>query len=496
MIVVGAGSAGCVVARVLAERGHTVLLLEAGEARGDLQVRRPARYLELFGSAIDWGHQTERQSGLAGRVLAQPRGRGPGGSSQLNAMIWMPPREEDLQRWHQLGGSAWSPVALRASLQQVTTWVRPEAPRWLSPSSERFLAAIPSLGVERLTHWRMNRRGVRTTAADVLRESPAVARVEHRVGLVSRLEIADQRVIGVRIDNGQGGEETVHAERGVVLCGGALASPAILQRSGIGKAESLRRLGIERRRDCPAVGANLMDHLAMPVIFTTRETSPFTMPTAPRDVARWQHAGSGPLTSNIAEVGGFAEVAVEARDQPTPMQFHVTPTDYLRFPGQVKRPAMTIAVTDTYPQSRGEVWITASDPRAPLRIDPGYLQATGDLETLLAGVRLARRLACETTLSEWLVAEQTPGSSRRDDEPLAAAVRRFAQTLYHPQGTCRFAGADQPTSHGVVASSLKLSGFDGCWIIDASVLPTPSAANPNATVMALGHHFASQCVSS
>lgn len=490
-IVVGAGSAGCVVARGLAEQGFTVQLLDAGPPASDAAIARPARYPQLFGSAIDWGFRTQRQPGLAGRRLPQPRGRGPGGCTLLNAMIWMPPTAADRDALAAAGGTRWDPANFAQAVDAIESWVRPESPRWLSAASQQFLAAAEGL-LNAFPHRRMNVCGRRRTADDVLGESSAVGRV-HRLGaVVDRLEIGDQRVLGVRLQGDAAGSRVLTASRGVILSAGTFQTPAILMRSGIGPAETLRRCGIDVRQDLAAVGAGLKDHLVMPVVSATPALEPFRLPRTPRDVLRWQTLGSGPLASNLAEVGGFAELPVGSRERPATVQLHVTPTDYLRYPADSSTASMTMAVTDSQPRSRGRVLIDSADPAAAPQIDPGYLSDESDVDVLVAGVRLARTLAARAPLSQICVEETLPGRRRDDDESIAKAVRRFAQTLYHPVGTCALG----QTADRVVDPALRLNGMDGCWVVDASLLPMLPIANPNATVMALAYQFTHQTASS
>lgn len=490
-IVVGAGSAGCVVARGLAEQGFTVRLLEAGPPASEAAIARPARYPQLFGSAVDWGFRTQRQPQLAGRRLPQPRGRGPGGCTLLNAMIWMPPTAADRAALATAGGTVWDPATFGQAVRAIESWVRPESPRWLSAASQQFLAAAEGL-LDAFPHRRMNACGRRRTADDVLEESPAVGRIRRMGAVVDRLEICDQRVVGVRLQGDVAGSPILSATRGVILSAGTFGSPAILMRSGIGPAEELRRCGIEVRQDLAAVGAGLKDHLVMPVVSATPALEPFRLPRTPRDVARWQALGSGPLSSNLAEVGGFAELAVASRDAPATVQLHVTPTDYLRYPADSSTASMTIAVTDSQPRSRGRVAIESADPAAPPRIDPGYLSDASDVDVLVAGVQLARTLAARLPLSQSCREETLPGRRRDDHEAIAKSVRRFAQTLYHPVGTCALG----QTPDRVVDPTLRLRCMDGCWVVDASVLPMLPIANPNATVMAMAYQFTRQTASS
>lgn len=488
-IVVGAGSSGCVLARTFAESGdRRVALIEAGPATIDeVRVRRPARYLELFTGPHDWGFRTMPQAGLAGRRLLQPRGRGFGGSSLINAMIWLPPLADDLQMLQHAGGHRWGIDELRNSLATVTEWVQPESSRWLAPLIQRLTESVDADAPLLEPYQRMTRRGRRTTAGDVLVESPANDRVVRIRGEVESLWLEGQTVRGVHLRSDDHTASKLIADAGVVVAAGSIMSPTILMRSGIGPADDLQACGISVRVDHPHVGRHLIDHLVMPIGYDGPAAQLLTeMPRRPVDVARWQHAGTGPLTSNLAEAGGWLQVDVHHRaPQSTRLQLIATPTDYLRFPQPNQQGAVTLAVADAYPHSRGTVKLDPRDPKGMPQLDPGYLSDPRDLASLVAGVRAVRRLATGTAWASLLGKEQRPGLRRDSDQALAAAVRHYTQTLYHPVGTCRM-GVD-----GVVDTTLQVRGLEGLYVVDASVLPSMVAANPQALIMAIAHRFAS-----
>lgn len=472
-IIVGAGSAGCVMASRLAEQA-TVLLVEAGAGARHPHVDRPADYVKRFATEDDWNFATTRQPHLAGRVVRLPRGRGPGGSTRINASIWIEPALGCLQALEACGGGQWSVGNLQRAVVAVTARVRPEAPRWLSHASRQFLAAATQAGYAPMVHSRMNRRGRRRTAADAwLVDAP-----QSLTQMISRrarqIEIRDGRATGLVVDSEQG-VETFAARRALILCCGAVQTPMLLWRSGIGPREELRRLGIDCVVDSPGVGQGLQDHLIMPVIFDVPHGAAFPTAWSPRQLATWQSTGTGPIASNLAECGLFAGEAS------APVQIHVTPTDYLRHPGSTAAAAMTVGVTLSRPRSRGRVWIESPDASAPPQIDPGYLSAPGEAEQMVSAVQLARSIVRTEPLRSWILGERTPGEGRASDEGLLRSVRRFSQTLYHLAGTCRMGcGAD-----AVIDSQMRVIGVDGLRVVDASILPGVPQANPNALVMAV-----------
>ena len=487
-LIVGAGSAGCIVARVLAEAGFQVRVLEAGPPQPPR--RRPAEYLCAFDTADDWGYRTTAQPALAGRRLHWPRGRGPGGSTRINAMIWYPPRACDLQMLHNHGGDTWTSNQLTDSLRQVTAWVQPQPPRWLSEASARFLRSGQPAVEPPAAFARMSGPSGRRTAADLLSESSTAATaIEIVAAQVERVLFRDDRAIGVQaVAAGQSTAASWYAERGVILCGGSIASPLVLMRSGIGPGEVLAPAGIDVRHDSPDVGEQLADHLIMPVVFALPSGKRFPAPFTPGDLARWQIGGTGPIASNLAEAGAIYSLPASDGECTAEFQVHLTPTHYLLHPDPQAPAAMTIGVNLCQPKSRGRITLTAADPAALPAIDPAYLSNAEDAELLAAAVGAARQLAAAASLRPFAGEEKIPGAARTSVAATIKAIRRFAQTLYHPVGTCRL-GSD---SGSVVDPQCRVRGCDGLYVIDASVLPQIPSVNPNATVMMLAHHAASQ----
>ena len=475
-LVVGAGSAGCVLASRLASFAR-VGLIEAGGCRTTGLVRRPSDYIKLFGSESDWNWETVPQRNLAGRRLRFPRGRGIGGSTRINASIWLEPEETCLQQLAAATGGVLSSEQLSAAVQETRAIVAPERPRWLSQTAQRFLQAADQLKLKANAYLRMNAGGVRRTAFDAFCDRSKTENAGLTIlsdTLIDRVILQDGRAVGLSCTSQKSQDESyqstagkfeLHANKGVIMCGGAIASPTILQRSGIGCRERLRELGIECQVDLPGVGQALRDHLIFPIIFRTIASAAFPIAWSPRQLARWQCVGTGPIASNLAEAGLFYG------NDDTKIQLLVTPTDYLRHPN-LSQPSMTIGVTLSHPRSVGEVHIVSAQPGDSPHIDPGYLSDESDLENMFSGVELAGQLAETSSLGSWVGEQVVPG-----DRDCEKSIRRFSQTLYHPVGGCCLGT--------VLSGDFRVRGVEGLWVVDASTLPFMPAANPNALVIAL-----------
>jgi len=352
--------------------------------------------------------------------------------------------------------------------------VKPEQPLWLSDASRRFMEGVADLAdCSPMVYRRISRRGRRWNPASLLEPHDGDGhRIDLLRGTVDRVLWDGDHAIGVRLTEGNATSDAL-ASKGVVLCAGTIATPAILMRSGIGPRDGLERHGIEVRFDSPHVGANLQDHLIMPVIFETQSKDPFNAKASLRDIVRWQTLGGGPVGSNIAECGGLFN-----NDS---VQIHVTPTHYLAFPNDAVASVMTLGVNVTQPRSRGSVRLGSSSPYKRARIDANYLAEPFDQTSTIQAVHLARSIAESTCFAEWITREVLPGSKRESDESIAKSIARYAQTLYHPVGTCRI-GCQ---TDSVIDSEFVVRGAEQLWIADASVLPRLTIGNPSATVMSL-----------
>jgi choline dehydrogenase len=490
VVIVGAGSAGCVLASRLSEDPETsVFLLEAGPRDRKLHVSIPAAFSKLFRSALDWGYDTVPQEALDGRRVVFPRGKVLGGSASINAMMAIRGHRADHDTWP--AGWGWDDVG-GAYARSDARFPR-AAQRSPSPLTLDFLASAAAAGVPPTAD--LNgadnegagltpvsiRRGRRFSVVDgYLR--PALRRPNLSVVTGARatrliLERGRARGVAYRFD---GQEEEAHAEREVVLAAGAIDTPRLLLLSGIGPEEELDRHGIPVVHVAPGVGRNLRDHLANGVLAAVDAETLFTAERA-RHLLAWLVAGRGPLTSNVAEAAAFVRIepAATAPDLElifAPVLFEEEGT------APPSRDGVTVAAVLLEPRSTGDVRLSSADPLAPPEIDPRYLTDRDgrDARMLREGVRLARRVLAENPLARHVTEELLPGASALDDDSLDAHVRGRSQTLYHPVGTCRM-GTDD---HAVVAPDLRLRGIDGLRIVDASVIPSLPRGHTNwPTVM-------------
>ena len=480
-IVVGAGSAGCIIARRLArDFGATVTLVETNsEPAPAMNRNRPARWLRLLKSSDDWNFTTGQIEKLANRSLHWPRGRGIGGSSRINAMIWFPPTRGDLLKLTQATNGQWTPTRITEAFDSIEALLQPEKAHWLSSASKTFLQAVEKeknatpMAYDRLQH-HGRRRSLETLLHDTDNGVRSWhSRIEITRGNVDRIAWRNQRASGVTLMKGDG-ETTLTSKKGVILTAGTIGTPCILMRSGIGDKESLEKLGIHSQVSRPAVGQQLHDHLIMPVIFRLKQIKErFSDEFNPRSLVRWQTLGTGPLCSNLAECGGlFMEEKI---------QLHVTPTHYLSFPKIDNAAWMSIGVNATQPKSQGEVRITSANPLDAPEIKPNYLCNHNDLVETLQGVQFVRDLTKQKEIEALIDSEVLPGSRRDSENSIQRAIERYAQTLYHPLGTCGVGTSDD----AVVDPMFQVRGTSGVWVADGSVFPGITVGNPNAMIMSL-----------
>lgn len=392
-------------------------------------------------------------------------------------MIWYPPNAKDLQNLAAAGGTAWSCESLTRALDDVSRWVQPESPRYLAEATTRFLDASVSAGAAMSPFARMTRDGWRRTAADVLDESTAVQRINRLTAEVKKIRFDQARAIGVDVvPAGGSAVASIAANRAVILCAGAIHSPSLLIRSGIGPKENLLELGVESIQEHGEVGRNLSDHLIMPVIFSIDPQYQFpSQPTGDE------------FLSNLAEAGG-----IKQRGQEPLFQIHMTPTHYLTYPSDSAPAAMTIGINLCRPHSRGSIRVTKpeaapeTNPEWKVEIDPGYLMDSRDANAMIEGVQWARMIAGQASLASVVRDELIPGAKRQSPDAILRSIQRFAQTLYHPVGTCRM-GLNNDT---VVDQQMAVRGVSGLHVLDGAVLPTIPSVNPNATIMMLAMHGA------
>jgi choline dehydrogenase len=518
-VIVGGGSAGCVVAARLAEDpGTRVLLLEAGpDASPVNEVHVPAAYNRLFRSQYDWNYVTLPQERADGRAVYWPRGKLLGGSSAMNAMIYIRGNRADYDAWRDSRGcTGWGYRELLPYFRRAEDNSRGESPyhgaggplsvadpRHRSEHAQQFVEAAMRRGAlanedfngpqqDGVGFYQVTQRGgQRCSAADGYLAASQKNLAVVTNALVTGLVIEGGRAAGVTYRHG-GREEIARAEAEVILAAGAIGSPQLLMLSGIGPADHLRDQGIYVIADLPAVGANLIDHPSVPVLWSTPGVKGLWESSGNAGFVRWRLTHKGPLTSNVAEAGGFArsDPMLTAPD----LQWHVLPVAFgeqgLTDPA---RRAMTVLVTLVDVASRGRLRLASRDPRHRPLIDPGYLSDVRDLSALAVGVRMARDYGTAAPLSKICAEELAPGDGVHTDHEVRDYIRGSVVTTYHPAGTCAMGGdsAAAPSGHAsVVDPLLRVRGIDGLRVVDASVMPTLPRGNTNAPVIAIAERAA------
>lgn len=505
-IIVGAGSAGCVLANRLSADPHvTVLVLEAGGPDKRQEVRMPAAFPKLFQSAVDWAYYTEEEPHMHNRILYWPRGKMLGGSSAMNAMIYMRGHRANYDGWEHLGNEGWNYEAVLLYFKKAENNARLTSPyhgrsgpllvsdlRTINPLSQAFVTAATEVGIrpnddfngaeqEGIGLYQVTQnRGKRWSAADAYLR-PAMPRPNLTVqtgAQVTRVRFEKQRAIGVEYwQHGQ--KHQAHAHREVLLSGGAINSPQLLMLSGIGPADHLRPLGIEVVVDLPGVGRNLQDHLVIAITYACKQPVSLANAERLRHLLHFLVCAKGPLTSNISEAGGFVKTRA---DVPIPdVQLHFTPVFFMEH-GFANPPGhgFTIGPTLLYPHSCGRITLRSRDPYAAPALQPHYLEHASDMRVLLEGVNVARHIAHANALTPYRGAEVWPGAQAQDERSLADFIRAKAQTLYHPVGTCKM-GTDVMA---VVDAQLHVHGVEGLRVVDASIMPMIVGGNTHApTIM-------------
>ncbi|MFG1371690.1 GMC family oxidoreductase N-terminal domain-containing protein [Xanthobacter oligotrophicus] len=509
-VVVGAGTAGCIVAnRLSADARKRVLILEAGERDNWIWFHIPVGYLFAIGNPrADWMFRTDPEPGLNGRSLAYPRGKVIGGCSAINAMISMRGQAADYDHWRQLGLAGWGWDDVLPAFKSLEDhflgasdihgtgggW-RIEAPRiaWdvldkvAQAAGEMGIRSVPDFNTgdnEGVGYFHVNqKRGRRWSSARGFLK-PALSRPNLRLEtgvLVDRLVIENGRAVGVRyMQNGRLMEARTRGE--VILSAGSIGSTQVLHRSGIGPGEWLSALGIETVRDRPGVGRNLQDHLQQRAIYkvsgirTLNETY-YSLPRRALMGVDYALRRRGPLTMAPSQLGIFTRS--DPRQERANIQFHVQPLSLDKFGEPLHRfPAITVAACNLRPTSRGVVRLTSMALDAAPQIAPNYLATDEDRQVAADAIRVTRRLMHQQALAAYRPEEYLPGPSvGEDDAALAKAAGDIGTTIFHPVGTAKMGRPDDPMA--VVDERLRFYGIEGLRVIDASVMPTITSGNTN-----------------
>ncbi len=508
-VIVGAGSAGCVLASRLTEDGRaTVLLLEAGPPDNRTEIGIPAAFSKLFRTDVDWAYRTEPEPGLHGRGIYWPRGRTLGGSSSINAMIYMRGHPADYDGWERLGNEGWSwedvlPYFKRsehnergadefhgvggplnvADLRSVHPVVRAmveSGKRIGLPERHDFNRdEIEGIGVNQVTQ----KDGRRWSAASAYLK-PALRRSNLEVvtnALAHRVVFEGRRATGVEYVEGLAVRKVARARREVILAGGAVNSPHLLLLSGVGPAEHLKRFGIGVVLDLPGVGENLQDHLATAVQYLMKQPISMLNASSRRALLEFLTRRRGLLTSNIAEGNGFLRTRPDLDLPDVQLVFAAA---LYSAEATAEDHGFAMGAILLQPRSRGRIELRSPHPAYPPAIIANYLSDPGgeDLRTLVEGLKICRRICQGEPLDIYRGEELMPGAAVQTDEELGEYIREYAATLYHPVGTCKM-GHDRMA---VVDDELRVHGLEGLRVIDASVMPVVPRGNTNAPTIMIG----------
>jgi choline dehydrogenase len=507
-VIVGAGSAGCVLAGRLSEDPDVrVLLLEAGPPDTKENVHVPLGYLQLATTDIDWDYHSAPEPECNGRRIQLPRGKVLGGSSSLNAMVYIRGNRRDYDDWGVPGWSAADllPYFLKAEDNErgASRWHGAGGPLPVSEGrsgnamSRAFVEAGVEAGLARNEDFNGDQQdGVglyQVTQRDGMRASAAVAYLHPAMEranltvlpymLAERLLFEGTRAVGVQASQ-LGLAQEFRAEREVILCGGAYNSPQLLMLSGIGPAEHLTMREIEVLLDQPTVGENLSEHAATQLVWTTPEEESLLLALEPAALQEYEETRTGPFASNLAEAGGFARVGSDAPAPDT--QFHFAPVHIVdEGMGDPEAHGVWVSPCLLTPHSRGSVRLASSDPTAKPIVRNEFYSAGDDMQRMIAGLRLTLEICGQTALAPYCVGPfNTPDGD--SDDALREHVARTTFAVYHPVGTCRM-GED---ADAVLDPQLRVNGLESLRVVDASVMPVVPRGNTNAPTIAIAERAA------
>ncbi|KXI27794.1 GMC family oxidoreductase [Paraglaciecola hydrolytica] len=519
-IIIGAGSAGATLAARLSENlNYSVCLIEAGVKDSNPFIHIP------FGLALlarlpklNWNYDTVAQTELNNRCLYWPRGKVLGGSSSINAMCYIRGVEQDYQAWSEAGAKGWDwqsvlPYFIKSEKQQhgaseyhgVGGFLSVSDLRHTNPLSQAFVKSAKQVGLPEVTDFNgAEHQGLgfyQVTQVNGQRCSSAkgyLSEAKKRSNLtiltqavVEKILIDKGRASGVQLQLKQQ-RLSLHANKEVLLCAGAINSPKLLMLSGIGPKEHLAEQGIDTLVDLPGVGQNLQDHLDVLVQYRCKSRTAYgvalsAIPAYCKAAFAYVFKRKGMLSSNIAEAGGFASTAY-AGDIPD-IQYHFLPAileDHGR--KNVFGYGYGLHVCALYPKSRGDIRLQSMDPQAPALINPQYLSHPDDQKVAIAGLRQAREILSSSQFKPYQGKEVSPGPELQSDEELLTFIRNKAESIYHPVGTCKMGQVDDPTT--VVDENLTVKGIAGLRVVDASVMPTLIGGNTNAPTIMIAERAA------
>jgi choline dehydrogenase len=505
-VVVGAGSAGCVLAYRLTENPQTrVLVLEAGGPDTAREIRIPAAFSKLYKTHVDWNYSTEPETYLRGRRLYWPRGKMLGGSSSMKAMIYVRGNPLDYDHWHSLGNEGWGFKGVFPYFRKSENWKGRSSeyhgkdgplcvaePSYVNPLTRAFLAAANELGIPSNPDFNAGeqdgaglyqltqKNGRRHSSADAYLR-PVMKRTNLTVltgAQAVRVLVEGGRAVGVaHLREGTMREARANGE--VILSGGAVNSPQLLLLSGIGPADELGRVGVQATHDLPGVGKNLQDHVMVSTGYLCKQPVSMASAESLPNLLRYLLFKSGPLVSNVAEAGIFLRTR-QGLEEPD-LQLLFGPAYYVNHGLQPRNEhCFGFGPTLITPESRGNISLNTTNPLEPPAIRANYLSTDADMRVIVEGVRLARRLVHTKVFDAYRGDELHPGAKVTTDDEIAEFIRNEAETLYHPVGTCKM-GND---SMAVVDARLRVRGIEGLRVVDASVMPRIIAGNTNApTIM-------------
>lgn len=512
-IIVGAGSAGCILAhRLSANPDHQVLLIEAGGVDKKREIHIPAAFSKLFKTPYDWAYHSVPQPYAGQRRMYLPRGKVLGGSSSINAMIYIRGHQQDYDHWAELGNAGWDYASLLPYFKRSESNERgadafhgDQGPVWVSnlrdpfPVSQSFVQAGEELGYQANADFNgaeqegfglyqvTQKNGKRHSSARAFL-SEAMQRPNLTVltdALVHRILIEGDSAVGLEVQLSTHIQE-YRARQEVILAAGAYNSPQLLMLSGVGEGDHLRELGLRVKHELPGVGKNLQDHLIVPMVFQNRNRHTLENAESPRSLINYLIWGEGPLSSNVAEAGGFIRTRSELTAPD--IQYHFAPGYFMNhgFDLPDSGHGFSFGPTLLQPESIGRITLHSTDPSEAPLIDHAYLSEEADVETLMAGMRFGYELLKTRALGRYFKDYHLPNRKLVKPGDLERYIRNHAQTLYHPVGTCKM-GDD---ADAVVDAQLRVRGLRGLRVADASVMPRIVRGNTQAAAMAVGEKAA------